>query len=1125
MDADDVKSVDDDFASWATEYDEALAAGQPDSTPHLSASSSLGDRQKRFMECLLRLENDRQTEWEKDVTNSLSPKDRRSTLVSFPAELGRFRLLRVLGGGGFGVVYLAEDPRLGRQVALKVPRADALLTAESSQRFLREARAAARLSHPYILPVFESGEAGPVCFYATAYCAGGNLAAWLAEHQRNFSPRAAAMLLVALAGAVQHAHEQGILHRDLKPANVLLEPLGPDESGLWEGFRFRPRIGDFGLAKILELPPEDPDTSGPSTAALPANHAVTLALLGTPSYMAPEQTEDRRGAVSPATDVYGLGAILYEAITGRPPFEGANVRDTLRRVAHSEPVPPRRIRPGLPRDLEAICLKCLRKLPAERYATAAALGEDLQRFLDGRQTHARPNSPLARAVGWSRRHRAAAALLAVMSVGLPALAGGIWWHQHRLDEFHAALSAATERERAGAADEQRQHMVRQRGYETSIRLAAGLLEDGKNLEAADVLDAYFPAQNTEDLRGFEWHYLWGQTSTSRVQRVGGKAVDAIAFSRDGRSCVSAGDSGCDRWDARSGQALGRLDAKKPHSLEGGRISRDGQRLLTLEPGDPSTVLFWDTAERQPLRRHAFADKEIYQAAIAPDGRTVAVGGATARSAPEHRAIVRLWDTASDSERVVWERRFDHANVTGLCFVPGGHILAVAYHDSSPAVDLLDIPSGRVVASLRGPRTFIFGLAFSPDETIFAAGAIDGTITLWEMASHREMRSLEAGQPIRALTFSPDGRTLAAGTWPWAGPKDQVWSVFLWDVASGKRLSSELHPGFGVLALAYSPDGETLAVGGGDSIVHLWQPEPSRPFRSLPGHNSFEAWAVAFTPDGKTLVSGGDDHEVRLWDLAKRQERAVFRGHESLVTSLAVSPDGKRLASGSFDKRVTVWDLATGKPLFHGAHEHYVAGVAFSSDGQLLASSDRANTVRIWDLATSKERAKLPHDDRLVRGLAFAGHKRLATLDGSRARLWDLDTGQTLRIFQDDALICQLAVSPDGKILATGTTAGLVRLWDMETSRELRVLKGHTTIVTPDAGQYASVRALAFAPDGKTLASGAADRTIRLWGVVTGQELLCFREQPAFVNSLAFSPDGKRLAAALHDGSLRLWAGE
>ncbi len=324
--------------------------------------------------------------------------------------LGRFQIRRELGRGGFGVVYLAHDPRLDRAVALKVPRADALATPELRQRFFQEARAAAALDHPNLVPVYEAGEAGPVCFIASAYCPGVTLAEWLRGRAEPVPFRLAAQLLATLAGAVQHAHARGVVHRDLKPANVLLETRagdGPGSGG--EGPDgppgFIPRIADFGLAKLVS----DSDGPGPTRSGV---------ILGTPSYMAPEQALGQSRNVGPAADVYALGAILYELLTGRPPFRGESDLDTLRQVRDDEPVSPRWLRAGVPADLETIVQKAMAREPGRRYATASALAEDLNRFLEGRPIRARRVSSAERCWRWSKRNPWVAGLSAALLLAL-----------------------------------------------------------------------------------------------------------------------------------------------------------------------------------------------------------------------------------------------------------------------------------------------------------------------------------------------------------------------------------------------------------------------------------------------------------------------------------------------------------------------------------------------------------------------------------------------------------------------------------------------------------------------------------------------------------------------------------
>jgi serine/threonine protein kinase/Tfp pilus assembly protein PilF len=359
-------------------------------------------------------------------------------------KLGRFEIRRELGRGGFGVVYLAHDPHLRREVALKVPRFDFGADPHLRQRFQNEAQAAASLDHPNIVQIYEAGEVGPVCYIASAYCPGQTLAAWLHERTEPIPAADAACLIATLADAVQHAHERGVLHRDLKPANVLmsgewrmagdgktsLDASHPHASpaGTHHPPPATPKIADFGLSKQIAGSVE-------SQVAQTQNGAI----LGTPQYMAPEQAEPKAGQVGPATDVYALGAIFYELLTDRPPFQADSVLELLVQVKSAEPLSPSKLRPRLPRDLETICLKCLEKDPRRRYARAALLAADLRRYMAHEPILARPISLPERCLKWTRRHPAIAGMAALTAVvALAGVAGILWqWRRAELEATNA----------------------------------------------------------------------------------------------------------------------------------------------------------------------------------------------------------------------------------------------------------------------------------------------------------------------------------------------------------------------------------------------------------------------------------------------------------------------------------------------------------------------------------------------------------------------------------------------------------------------------------------------------------------------------------------------------------------
>jgi serine/threonine protein kinase len=478
----------DALGAWMAAYDEARAKGLAPPPDLPGDVPELGEAR----DCL-------------DLLNARWPHAR--TPPDGLPPIGRFRIVRSLGRGGCGVVLLAFDPILQREVALKLPRPEALFDDDQRRRFLREARAAAGLQHPNIVPVFEAAEAGAVCWIASAYCPGGSLAEWLRGRGEPVPVRTAAELVAVLAGATHYLHECGLVHRDLKPSNILLEvqekgdtPGASSEHAVSLGpSRLVPRVTDFGLARLLEAVPD---------------HTRTGAVLGTPHYMAPEQAEGRNLEVGRPTDVYALGCILYELLTGQTPFRGASDTDTLRLLLDTEPEVPSRLRRDVPRDLETICLKCLEKLTGRRYASAAALDEDLRRFLEGKPINARPVGRLEHGWRWCRRKPVAAALVAtaaalVLSVISGFSASTVLWRRAVAGEAQALQNLGKEQVARQEAEDHFKMLrelltnnVRDRGIGFDRNLDPDPLPDALLLDA-DVCLTHLLRQRSEDqeLRG------------------------------------------------------------------------------------------------------------------------------------------------------------------------------------------------------------------------------------------------------------------------------------------------------------------------------------------------------------------------------------------------------------------------------------------------------------------------------------------------------------------------------------------------------------------------------------------------------------------------------------------------
>ncbi len=968
---------------------------------------------------------------------------------SIPMEFGAYVLFEVLGAGGMGVVYRALHRSLNRHVALKQIIAGPLASESDIQRFRNEAEAAAQLEHPNIVPIYEVGEYQGRRYLTMRLIEGGNLAG----HRERFrdDPRAAARLMTVVAEAVHHAHRRGFLHRDLKPSNILLDGEG------------QPLVTDFGLARRIGV-----------ESTLTGSGAI----LGSPPYMAPEQTGGRTNEITTATDVYGLGAILYVLLTGGPPFQCDTPLETIHRVRTTLPEPPRRLNPRVDRDLETICLKCLEKEPSQRYTSAESFGDDLRRWLHGHPILARRPGTLRRIVLWVRRRPYASALLAtaatLFALGLLTV---VW-------QWRTAVAAQRNMEVAL--------------YESRIALADRELSAGEPGHARELLEDC-PAS----LRNWEWFHLRHRRRFDETKLQGGLVAMSVAYHPTASILATGiGGNAIVIWDTTDGgmKQLKTLDA---HELSTTSLafSRDGRRLVSASYDKKAKV--WDTStwqvvsvlEGEPLGG-------IWCAAFHPDGRQIALAG--------FNKSVGLWDPESGELRNLG----NHTDrVTGVAFHPNGRLLASSGDDAT--VRLWDIDTGRELRTFRDPGLFAcMCVAFSPDGRFLAAGNSGGALTLWDTASGREVfQRTRQVSPIRRMAFSPDGRRIAS-----VGGSDG--RVTIWDASSGRVLLSLHGHKPEIWGVAFRSDGEQLASAGAN-MVRVWDatrreelPEPG--LSILRGHSE-HVGAVSFSEDSRRIATASWDRTVRVWDPSDGSLVQTLTGPDGALSCVAYSPDGRLAASGR-GRAVTIWDAA-GK-LIHTwpAHERAVTSLTFSHDGRLLASAGEDGVVNIRDAIEIGQGAGRSITSRgFIYSLAFSpDDTHLAIGSGMGVvLLYDIEGRRIAKTLRLNILIQHikgLAYSPDGRSLAFGTESEGVQIWDSSTGQRIREIKDHD----------GEVFAVAYSPDGRYLASAGRTAPFESEDASTGTPVHVFSDGVGGISGLAFSPDGRYLAATNGDQTVRVW---
>jgi WD40 repeat protein/serine/threonine protein kinase len=1044
----------------------------------------------------------------------LPPPELGSPPVS-PILIGDHRIFRKLGEGGMGVVYEAEQQHPRRLVALKVIRGGRLVDEYQVKLFQREAQALARLKHPGIAAIYEAGRTDDGQHYFVMelvhgiplldYVKGRRLTG----KQAPSNIRQRLELFLKICEAISYAHQRGVIHRDLKPANIMVadesDSANLDGSGV---SRVEVKVLDFGLARIT-------DEDGAGASGLSQAGQVR----GTLPYMSPEQVRGDSDQIDVRTDVYALGVILYELLTERLPYELEQVTlpKAIRIICEEAPKPLNRAwgesldresrkTERVDRYIETIALKALEKEPERRYRSAAAMAEDVTRYLTNQPIQARPPSALYQFRKLVARHKVPFASLAAVFALLLGFAITM-----------AALSARLARERDKA--NQQELSNRRLLYAAHMNLAMQAWEMNDIGRTQELVESHIPKPGEKDMRGFEWYFLWRLCHHDLLTLKGHMhIVTSVRFSHDGKRLASgSADRTVKLWDAITGQELLTL---KGHGdvVSSVAFSPDGKRLATGSLDH--TVKLWDAVTGQELLTLKGHGDAVSSVAFSPNSKRLASGSAD--------RTVKLWDVDAGRELLTLKGHGDA--VSSVVFSPDGKRLASGSIDRT--VMLWNVGFGQKLLTLKAHGDNVSSVAFSPDGKRLATGGFDHTVKLWDAVTGQELLTLKGHRDlVRSVAFSPDGKTLASGG------NDRT--VKLWDASAGQELLT-LNGHDNVLSVTFSPDGKRLATGSRNRTVKLWDAGAGQELLTLEGHGDVVR-SVAFSPDGKRLASGSFDHTVKLWDALAGQEHLTLKGHGDLVYIVTFSPDGKMLASGSRDGTVKLWDADNGQELFtlkgHGdavssvrfspGGERLYSGmnsknaplravtVAFSPDGKRLATGGFDHIVKLWDAGAGQELLTLKGHGDNVSSVAFSHDgKRLAT--GSfdyTVKLWDAGTGQellTLKGHEDQVI--SVAFSPDGKRLASGSIDRTVKLWDAVTGQELLTLKGH-------GGHVISVT---FSPDGKRLASGSNDRTVKLWDAVSGQELLTLKEHKDLVRSVAFSPDGKTLASGSNDRTVKLW---
>ena len=980
----------------------------------------------------------------------------------------RYQLVSRLGQGGFGVVFLARDQHLNRNVALKMPRPDVLLTKSMVQRFLREARNVAKLDHPNIVPVLATDETALMPSIVYPYCSGPTLASWLHNCKSQPDFRVVATIVRLLAEAVQHAHARGILHRDLKLANVLLEPTPEcdqhhcfsDGEASWI-----PRVTDFGISKATQA---DDDVT------------VTGNVMGTLEYMAPEQIRGLSSDIGSHSDVYSLGVMLYELLVKQRPYLGDSGADMILKMKDAGPPLVRKLRPEVPRDLEAIVSRCLSVSIDHRYATAAGLAEDLDRFLESRPVLARKNSLAVRTSHWIRRQPVVAVLSGLCAMlAAVAIAGTVGYVRQASDSV-VALSAMNkqlqssrdlakaERDRAtGNATELRNQL-----YAADITAAARALEDG-DLPNYDILLSRQIKENPdEDVRELTWHYLWNKGHReSESIAVSKLPLYSVQFSNNGDLVALCGAEGIvSIYDARSNKKVVSWNAEQGE-VNLAAFSADDQLVATA--GDDGTVCIWESQTGKRINRFRAHPEHAFHSLFGQGDTLISCG---------NENVIRVWN---------WR-------------------------------------TGEALKELNGHTKTVQSITLSADRTRLYSASDDGTRGIWNLTTMELFRQLEAVES-RALDVQP------------ANGSQFVFSSDLDGTVRRENVEVAQTPYTSITkvtdsaeCIAISSDCRRIAVANRTGMIQVVELDDNlNPVLSSQTHvqrawsaHSGRIYDLAFSPDGSKLNSVGHDGALRSWKIETvRQSTSVDVSH--LAEPNSSGPKAAQIQPNacvfSIGRSISLWKPLERERTEIATTETPISRIVASISQQMVFIGEDEGRVKAWQLNNDKlEPAwafSWSEEPKKITGLAYSESRNWIATSIERPRnrvnIIDAETGRQIRelILPKEAQgdnDGDLAFSTDGKWLAAAIDNQVV-MFDLQTGAST-CLSGHTSTVT----------AIEFHPQAPILASGSADRAVKLWNTATGGEEAELRYHKEIVTSLLFSGDGRSLLSSDRDGCTAIW---